>query len=286
MKIPTDLKDVKAIREFLTNIRTQVCGMADFLSEPWKTHFNDLKKHYDDAIAALPPTDAVPAALEANHHLACFYSCLANANALANMLGSALDSMIRKNAETVTTALNSAVGGEIEKLVTAGTMFRKETVDGKITEAIGARVKAGELVEKETHTQLCTAAKDLGFKEGEKKVRDEITAKEARKSLINTRRASLQTCGLPVPDEKLEEALAGTEEQFKAAQTTAENRIAALQKKGVALNSKSPLLAKVWLPQEQWEVFESLAVETLRGGDPLVAPAVNPNNGVPKIMVC
>ena len=93
MKIPTDLKDVKAIREFLTNIRTQVCGMVDFLSEPWKTHFNDLKKHYDDALAALPPTDQVAGALEANNHLSCFYSCRANANALANRLGSALDGM-------------------------------------------------------------------------------------------------------------------------------------------------------------------------------------------------
>ena len=28
MKIPTDVKDIKAIREFLTTIRSQVCGMA------------------------------------------------------------------------------------------------------------------------------------------------------------------------------------------------------------------------------------------------------------------
>jgi hypothetical protein len=34
MKIPTDPNDIKAIRELLTTIRTQVCGMADYLSEP------------------------------------------------------------------------------------------------------------------------------------------------------------------------------------------------------------------------------------------------------------
>jgi hypothetical protein len=31
MKIPNDVKDIKAIREFLTTIRTQVCGMAAYL---------------------------------------------------------------------------------------------------------------------------------------------------------------------------------------------------------------------------------------------------------------
>ena len=285
MKVPSDPKDLKAVREFLTTIRTQVCGMADNLSEPWKTHFTDLKKHYDDALASLPPTDQVPAAMEANHNLSCFYSCLANASALASMLGSAMDTMVKKNAETVATALASAVGADIEKQIAAGTLFKPEGIQIKLTAHVAELTKTGELVLKETLTQLCSEASRLGLEAGEKKVRDEVVATAARQAVITTRKAGLQTCGLPVPDARLESVLAGTEDEFKAAQTLAQNRIAALQKRGVALNSNSPLGAKVWLPEEQWQVFESLAVETLKGGgDPLVtSPATRER---PRVMVC
>jgi len=96
----------------------------------------------------------------------------------------------------------------------------------------------------------------------------------------------LQTCGLPIPDARLEGVLAGTGEEFTAAQALAQSRIAALQQRGVALNSNSPLAAKVWLPEEQWQVFESLAVETLKGADPLVTSATPAAGGPPRVMVC
>lgn len=285
MKIPTDPKDVKSIREFLTTVRSQVCGMADYLSEPWKTHFNDLKKHYDDALASLPPTDMVPAANEAHHHLSCFYSCLANANALASMLGSAMDSMIKKNAEQVATALNSAVDAKLQERLKAGELVLKVDVDAVVTKAIGERTKAGELVEKELHHQLCSAAKDLGLKEGEQKVRTEIEAEKTRKAKIGERKTHLQTCGLPIPDEKLESVLGGSDDDFKTAQKLAEDRLAALAKKGVALNSESPLRMRVWLPQDQYEIFELMAIENLKSGDGLVTSNGAPGSA-PKVMIC
>ena len=279
---PIDPKDLNTIREVLTSFRTQICGAADTLGEPWKGQFVALKGDYDKMLSGLPPTDQVPAALEANSHLSCLHAALSSATALSVMMGSAMASMAGKSAEAVTAQLASAVSAEIEKQIAAGTLFKAEGVEVKIAE----RIKTGDLVAKETCTQLCSAAKDLGLAEGEKKVRAEIAASAVRQSLISTRKAELQTCGLPIPDARLEGVLAGTGEEFTAAQALAQSRIAALQQRGVALNSNSPLAAKVWLPEEQWQVFESLAVETLKGADPLVTSATPAAGGPPRVMVC
>ena len=279
---PIDPKDLNTIREVLTSFRTQICGAADTLGEPWKGQFLALKGDYDKMLSGLPPTDQVPAALEANSQLSCLHAALSSATSLSVMLGSAMASLSGKSAEASAAQLASAVGAEIEKQIAAGTLFKAEGVEVKIAE----RIKTGDLVAKETCTQLCSAAKDLGLAEGEKKVRAEIAASAVRQSLITTRKAELQTCGLPIPDARLEGVLAGTGEEFTAAQALAQSRIAALQQRGVALNSNSPLAAKVWLPEEQWQVFESLAVETLKGADPLVTSATPAAGGLPRVMVC
>jgi len=293
---PIDPKDLNTIREVLTSFRTQICGAADTLGEPWKGQFLALKGDYDKMLSGLPPTDQVsafvplgaglrpdePAALEANSQLSCLHAALLSATSLSVMQGSAMASLSGKSAEASAAQLASAVGAEIEKQIAEGTLFKAEGVEVKIAE----RIKTGELVAKETCTQFCSAAKDLGLAEGEKKVRAEIAASAVRQSLITTRKAELQTCGLPIPDARLEGVLAGTGEEFTAAQALAQSRIAALQQRGVALNSNSPLGAKVWLPEEQWQVFESLAVETLKGADPLVTSATPAAGGLPRVMVC
>ena len=279
---PSDPKDLNTIKEVLTSFRTQICGAADTLGEPWKGQFLALKGDYDKMLSGLPPTDQVPAALEANSQLSCLHAALSSATALSVMMGSAMASQAGKGAEASAAQLASAVGAEIEKQIAEGTLFKAEGVEVKIAE----RIKTGDLVAKETCTQFCSAAKDLGLAEGEKKVRAEIAASAARQSLITTRKADLQNCGLPIPDARLEGVLAGTGEEFTAVQALAQSRIAALQQKGVALNSNSPLAAKVWLPEEQWQVFESLAVETLKGADPLVTSATPAAGGLPRVMVC
>ena len=279
---PIDPKDLNTIKEVLTSFRTQICGAADTLGEPWKGQFLALKGDYDKMLSGLPPTDQVPAALEANSQLSCLHAALSSATSLSVMLGSAMASLAGKSAEASAAQSASAVGAEIEKQIAAGTLFKAEGVEVKIA----GRIKTGDLVAKETCTQLCSAAKDLGLAEGEKKVRAEIAAGAVRQSLITTRKAELQTCGLPIPDARLKGVLAGTGEEFTAAQALAQSRIAALQQRGVALNSSSPLAAKVWLPEEQWQVFESLAVETLKGADPLVTSATPAAGGPPRVMVC
>ena len=279
---PSDPKDLNTIKEVLTSFRTQICAAADTLGEPWKGQFLALKGDYDKMLSGLPPTDQVPAALEANSQLSCLHAALSSATALSVMMGSAMASQAGKGAEASAAQLASAVGAEIEKQIAEGTLFKAEGVEVKIAE----RIKTGDLVAKETCTQFCSAAKDLGLAEGEKKVRAEIAASAVRQSLITTRKAELQTCGLPIPDARLEGVLAGTGEEFTAVQALAQSRIAALQQKGVALNSNSPLGAKVWLPEEQWQVFESLAVETLKGADPLVTSATPAAGGLPRVMVC
>lgn len=65
--------------------------------------------------------------------------------------------------------------------------------------------------------KLCSAAKAMGVTECEKKVSDEVAAGVARQGVITTRKAMLQTCGLPIPDARLGSVLAGTEDEFAAA---------------------------------------------------------------------
>lgn len=283
MKIPTDLKDVAAIRDCLNTVRTQVCALADYLTEPWKTHFNSLKDQYDTALATLSPTDQVPAALEAGKQLQAFWSCLMSANSLASMLGTAMNGM--KQAEA--TALNSGISAAIALKISSGELIAKETIPILVEKELTAKTAAGDLVPKEMHAQLCAAARTTGLGEGETKVRAEVQAKEVRVQRAEARKTLLQTAGLPIPEAAMMAALEGTDEEFAAAQKVAEGRIASLQQKGVALNSKThpQLLAKVWLPVEQWNVFEPLMVEAVKGGNPLAAPG-GPATGPMGPMIC
>jgi hypothetical protein len=268
MTIPKDAKDIPAIREFLNTVRTQVCSLADLLDEPWKGHFNALKKQYDEALNGLPPSDQVPAAMDASRTLNSFFHLLSAANSLNSQLGSEVNRLKC----SASNSLNSAVDAEVQRRIGAGELVAKADVDGKVNAAIEARTKTGDLVVKETVTQLCSQAKELGFKDGEKKVRDEVAETTARKGRIDTRKAALQTAGLPVPDAKIESLIGGTDEEFNVLKATAESRIAGLQKKGIALNSKSALGPKVWLPEEQWTTHEALITEHLSSGNPLATP--------------
>jgi len=131
---PIDPKDLNTIKEVLTSFRTQICGAADTLGEPWKGQFLALKGDYDKMLSGLPPTDQVsasagklrpdePAALEANSQLSCLHAALSSATSLSVMLGSAMASLSGKSAEASAAQLASAVRAEIEKQVAAGTLF-------------------------------------------------------------------------------------------------------------------------------------------------------------------
>jgi len=151
-----DPKDLNTIREVLTSFRTQICGAADTLGQPWKGQFLALKGgDYDKMLSGLPPTDQVPAALEANSQLNCLHAALSSATSLSVMLGSAMASLAGKSAEASAAQLASPAGAEIEKQIAAGTLFKAEGVEVRIAE----RIKTADLVAKRTYTQLCSAAK-------------------------------------------------------------------------------------------------------------------------------
>jgi hypothetical protein len=99
--------------------------MADCLAEPWRTHFTSLKDEYDGALRALPPSDQVPAAMEAHQHLSAFYSCLANASSLASMLVTQLHTMSQKEGERVAAALCCAVDAKLQDGLRTASCSRK-----------------------------------------------------------------------------------------------------------------------------------------------------------------
>jgi hypothetical protein len=276
LTIPTDLKNVKALRDFYTTQRQAVCGMADLLDEPWKSHFAAIKGEYDKVLSALPPSDQVPAALDANSHISACFSMFYQINGLCAMLASRMSQMKTEHAA----AVNSAVTTALEAKVSAGEFFPKAVLETKIGEAVTAKVTAGELVEKSTVTQLCSAAETKGFGLGEKKVRDEIAAQAEAARLTETRKTELATASLPVPEGELLRMLALPDAEYATAKQKAEARIESLRSQGVLLKPGHQFLSNVWLPDEKWNAIEKLAVETLKsGGAPLPTPNPNPSPG-------
>jgi hypothetical protein len=264
--IPENIKDVKAVRKFYEDQRQALCSMADGLEEPLKGHFNTLKKKYDEVLDALPPTEQVPAALEAGRHLSALYSILSAANGLMCSLNSALNSV-----KTAGAALNSeAVNKAIQDKIATGELFPKSVFDSKVAaeveRVVAVRKDSGEYVSKATVQQLCSEAKNAGILEGENKVRQESQASADRARLVETRKTQVQTAGLPLPEAEIEKILGGSETEFAAQLKKAQDRFGNL-KKHSALNSKSPLMTKIWLADSEFSTFEQLLKDTI--GEPL-----------------
>mgnify|MGYP001549550791 FL=1 len=271
-----DLKDVKAVRKFYEDQRQALCSMADGLEEPLKGHFTNLKQKYDQVLDSLPPTEQVPAALEAGKHLSALYSILSAANGLMCSLNSALNSV-----KTTGAALNSeAVNKAIQDKIAAGELFPKSVLDSKVSAEIERLTKSGDYVPKATVQQLCSEAKNAGILEGENKVRQETQAEADRAKLVETRKAQVQTAGLPLPEKEIRKILGGTDVEFNAQLVKAQTRFAGL-KKNSALNSKSPLMTKIWLGDSEFSTFEQLLKDTV--GEPL-APARSDEKVSPMIV--
>lgn len=257
-----DIKDIKAVRAFYEQQRQALCSMADNLEEPLKGHFNNLKKKYDDVLDSLPPTEQVPAALEAGKHLSALYSILSAANGLMCSLNSALNGVKAAGA-----ALNSEVISKaVQDKIAAGELFPKSVLDSKVTAEIARLAKSGDYVPKATVQQLCSEAKNAGIAEGENKVREEVNASAEKTKLVEARKTQVQTAGLPLPESEIEKILGGSDTDFAATLKKAQDRFAGL-KKHSALNSKSPLMAKIWLGESEFSTFEQLLKDTI--GEPL-----------------
>lgn len=265
MILPTDPKDIKAIREFFTQQRQSVCSMADCLEEPWKSHFNSLKGEYDKALEALPASDQAPAALEANRHLQYFCSLLCQATALNHALGAHMQSLKSTNQQAFNSAVEAALAERIKNgiVVPAAEVNSRVNsgVDAAVTAEIERRIKAGELLAKETATGLATQARENGLKEGRELLQKEIDLKTAASQQAEGRKAKLATAGFPVPDKDIIALLGGTDEEFDKRKKEAEGRLEGLKKKNSALNSKNAVWGAVWLPESEWKSFEKIIAD-------------------------
>jgi len=284
MKLPTDPKDVAALKTFLEQVRSQVCGMADVLKEPFKSHFNELKNQFDSALSKLPPSEQVPAAMDAHQHLIGLCSCLCSASSLVTALSQKLNGM----EEGFASALSSAVDVRLAASLAGGEFVKKADIEGLVAKGVEAKVTAGEVVAKDMVTSLCSAAKAKGLEEGELKVREEVKVKEVKTQLVSTRKAALATAGVPLPSEKLESILAADEAEFNGAKAKVEVRRGVLNKKGIALNSNTKdLAANLWLPEDQWTLFEQMCSSFVGGPDPLLSkPAASEKGKGPGPMLC
>ncbi len=276
MKISSDMKpELKMDEKTATFFRTvlgnvnQVLASYDpaTLDSPFKEQYLSLKADYDSAIKDLPITDQVPAALDANRHLQCLYSMLSNMNGLVTYLKSTMAGM-KPSAQ----ALCSAVDAAVAERVTKGELVAKADFEARVSTAVEAeitrRTGEGVLIAKDTHAQLCSVAKAGGMKEGRDAALAEMKTQREQEQLVARRKEALQTASLPgiTPDvEKLVlEALGGSEEQFAAFQAQAKARLEKFEAAGVSYNSRNPVFAKIYLPEDQFKVFEGLFMDAAR----------------------
>jgi hypothetical protein len=246
MTLPKNSKDLPALRSFLTTLRTQACASGDAFTGALKEMRDDLVKKLDSFINEIPQGD-VPGDWCMEDKLQTLCSLLAASIAQASM--SALE------VAKLQTQMAGAVDTEISRRITAGELVAKDAHVTAVQNAVAEQTKAGAVVPKDTVTQLCADAKNLGIAEGEKKVRDEIAAEAATTKLIATRKDALQKAGKPLPEAEFERVLAGSEEEFNKVLAKFDTRLDGLKKAGVQL-AGSPLLSKLFLPDEQYGVFE------------------------------
>ena len=274
MTIPRGPQGTKAARDLLTTRRSAVSDRATSLTEPWKTHVTGLKRAYDEAIALLPPTDQTPVPMELELHLRCLYSMWDATEYVLSLLPEKPDARSGQDQKTVSMSagrqFGSAVAGE-----------RVEALERRVDE----QFKAGDLVPRDFCMELCRMAKEAGIKEGEQRVSDELAAHEARKQLIAKHRGLVQTRGFAMPGEQWESILAEPEAEFQAALIKVSSRVEALQKRGLALNSESPLAGNLWLPDEFWPCFEELLAERAAVRDQQVAPGTPASRQPPRVMI-
>lgn len=244
------------------------------LAEPWLSHYRKIKSDYDTALKELAPSDQAVASLDAHRHLGCLYSMLAGANSMCSMLMNNMADM-KKGAMN---ALNSAVDAAVAKRIADGDLLVKTEVDNRVKTAVDAeivnRTKTGDLIPKEQHQQFCSAAKDLGLKEGKTVAETAAAAERTQQETVNKRKTLLATNGMPLPTKDVDKILSGTDAEFETRQTTAKSRMENLMSKGVVLNSDHQLWHNIWLDEESYKTFEALAA-SMAGGEPFAGGARN-----------
>lgn len=170
--------------------------------------------------------------------------------------------------------------------LTAGTHLSKADHEAAVTKAVDAAIATrtgaqGDLVPKTTVDQLCSAAKDLGIKEGRAAEKADAAALVAAEKLATDRTAALTTAGLPLPEPEVAAILRAPEADFNAAKATAETRIRAFTEAGLELPTE--LLASCWAPEAEFKKFQktvtSIPALKVRVGRATAEPFATPPTG-------
>ena len=269
MIIPKNAKDVKGLRDFLSQQRTQACSTGAAYTGPLKQLFDELVTKIDAWLDKLPKED-VPGDWSLECQLDSLFALMAQMSASASL--AALELSKLQNGEQFA----SAVTAEVNKRVTAGELFTKDAVAAQVKAQLQDNVSTGELVPKERLGQLCAEAELAGIAKGELKFKTALEAEKAEAKLFAERRQSLQQAALPLPDAEIERIiLGGTEEEFQARITLFKSRQDDLAKESIQLASDAAL-ANLWLDEKGYKGFER-TVKSLPAlkfhANPLATPA-------------
>jgi hypothetical protein len=184
--------------EFATKLRgagdgmlTCIASIEEFLEEPLKSKFLSVKKQINTMLAALPPTDQAPAAMQSNAILSTLLNVLSFAQSMMSDLTSATKSS-REALNSTRAGMTAEIDNAIKAKRTSKELFDKTELDATVAEAVKTAVAA----ERKTW---------------------EVEIKQ-----VSDRRSALTTAGLPVPKD---ERLKGDDATFAAAQTKAKERI-------------------------------------------------------------
>jgi hypothetical protein len=197
----TNLEIAAALRGFYTQQIVSLNGIMEDLPEPFKGQLLTMKAEINGLLDKLPLTDAVPAAQEANWGI----------TYMAGALNHLKEMMERMN--TVITGLKAKVA-DMPALVQNG-----------VTERINEQVTAGDLFKKETVTTLVNAAKQEATKEANKNL-----------GTVSQRSTVLLGKNLPMP---VTEILLADDAAFTAALAQAETRRTKLAELNIVLNGET-----------------------------------------------
>lgn len=190
-----DLKDaVQKIRTAGGQFETTIASMLDYLDEPLKGKFLQVKGEINTMLAGLPATDAVPAANQANQVLSQLLGILQTAQSMMSSLSEVAKTSkaeMQSTRASLTTEVEAKVETTLASKITSGELFKKADVDKLISDA--------------TATAVTSA-------------RAAITTEQKR---VTERTAELTTAGLPIPAPDL---LGKEDADFKTAKDTAAKR--------------------------------------------------------------
>lgn len=226
-------EQMKAFRAFLTTMVTQLNGLVPGLTSPFKEVYQKFRDDMDELLKKLGPLDQQKTAQEANYGFEYLMHCLMSAQ---QVIQGMYEGMNRQAMQ-----MNSLVKAEVDRLVTAGELLRKDA--------------AMQLVESARTTAGAEAS----------------AAATAKFSLMTARRAKLGD--LPAP---AEEVLGLGDNEFDAAVAEARRRKQELEGRGLKLEGAFAHMA--WAPKAAYDQQSQMVQQVLGNGrsGARTAPPVEP----------